>query len=85
MLAKSVSERRNDDTKKEIFLERDGEKFRLVMDYLCDGKVVLPVTVPKKSFLFELEYSDIEVVSDESIDDESTVMESGIGVFHKQK
>ena len=37
----------------EIFIERDGYTFRHVLSYMRDGKAVLPVTEPKKSFVEE--------------------------------
>jgi hypothetical protein len=47
-------------TKKAIFIERDGARFGLVLDYLRDGSVRLPVTVSKAAFLSDLSYYGVE-------------------------
>ena len=42
-----------------IFIDRDGDRFRYVLDYMRDGKVILPynsVVVTKESLLVELQY-----------------------------
>ena len=67
MLTKSASEAGLKDESEEIFIERDGSTFRHVLSYMRDGKVVLPVTEPKKSFVDELTYYGLEV-RDEDID-----------------
>ena len=56
ILTKSASERWRDQSESEIFIERDGEIFRHVLSYLRDGRVDLPITVPKKAFMSELDY-----------------------------
>ena len=68
MLARMVStdwmETDNDDTTengKMIFIERDGTKFGLVLDYLRDSIVELPLTVSKGAFLAELSYYCIDI------------------------
>ena len=67
MLTKSASEEWLKDESEEIFIERDGSTFRHVLSYMRDGKVVLPVTEPKKSFVDELTYYGLEM-RDEDID-----------------
>ena len=39
-----------------FFLDRNGERFQYVLDYMRDRKVFLPVTVNKRAFLSDLEY-----------------------------
>ena len=52
-----------DDPSKEIFIERDGDCFKFVLDYLRDnGHVILPITNPRAAFLIELLYYGIEPV-----------------------
>jgi hypothetical protein len=47
----------------EVFLDCDGHRFRLVLDYLRgDGHVILPLTVHKPLFLSDLAYYGIENV-----------------------
>mmetsp|Transcript_1081 Transcript_1081/g.1312 ORF Transcript_1081/g.1312 Transcript_1081/m.1312 type:complete len:229 (+) Transcript_1081:336-1022(+) len=60
MLAKSASDQWQEDPESEIFIERDGSRFRFVLDYLRDGCVCLPITEPKDGFIRELEYYNIE-------------------------
>ncbi|KAL3911903.1 MAG: hypothetical protein SGARI_001418, partial [Bacillariaceae sp.] len=68
MLAAVASERWNADvaasqqTTKPIFLDRDGERFRFVLDYLRDLKVQLPLSVPKAQFCADLEYYGLDTV-----------------------
>ncbi len=49
-----------------IFIDRDGLLFRFVLNYLRDGKVVLPITVDKNTFLHELSYYGIAMEDDSS-------------------
>lgn len=59
MLARMVSEQWQKDPSKEIFIERDGSRFKYVLDYLRDGKVSLPFSVCRESFLTDLQYFSI--------------------------
>jgi hypothetical protein len=60
MLARLASETWNDgDAAKEIYIERDGESFRHVLRFLRDGKVMLPLSEPKESFIVDLLYYGI--------------------------
>ena len=68
MLARSASEQWLPDQDKEIFLERDGNRFGLVLDYLHDdGHVILPLTVSKPSFMADLVYYGVENVDEKKI------------------
>jgi len=61
MLARSASQQWQEDSEAEIFIERDGSIFRFVLNYMRDGRVVLPISESKESVLAELEYYGIEV------------------------
>ena len=61
MLTRMASEQWHDDPVAEIFIERDGERFRFCLDYLRDGKILLPITIRKEAVLEDLEYYNIEV------------------------
>jgi hypothetical protein len=63
MLAKMISENWENDPEKPIFIDRDGGKFSLVLDYLLYGSIVLPIVTPEAMFLRELDYYGIEVES----------------------
>ena len=67
MLAKSASDQWQEDPESEIFIERDGQRFRFVLDYLRDGKVSLPITEAKHAFLAELEYYNIGADTDKIV------------------
>jgi len=56
MLARSASEVWQKDPNKEVFLNGDGERFRYVLEYLRNGEVDLPFSVPKKALLKDLDY-----------------------------
>jgi len=77
----------NDDQKKEspIFVDRDGDRFRYVLDYMRDGqKVTLPVTVPKQGFLKDLEYYGFENMNADTITTESSYLVY-TKTFHKMR
>ena len=72
MLARMVSEAWNSDDsgdesdkdKKALFIDRNGERFQYVLDYMRDGSnVSLPVLVSKEGFLKDLEYFGFENVN----------------------
>lgn len=44
---------------KSIFIDRDGDRFVYVLDYMRNGSVTLPITVSKDSFLSDLNYYNI--------------------------
>ena len=67
-LAQVISEQWLSDPEEEVFVERDGVQFGFVLDYLQnDGHVILPVTVPKPSFLADLAYYGLENVDESKI------------------
>lgn len=39
-----------------IFIERNGDRFQYVLDYMRDSKVELPLSVPRGQFVADLEY-----------------------------
>eukprot|EP01083_Nonionella_stella_P096088 269947_1 len=53
----------HDDT--EVFIEGDGVAFRFVLNFLRYGRVFLPITETKASFMNELSYYDIKGNPDE--------------------
>ena len=48
-----------------IFIDRDGQLFRHVLNYLRDGRVILPIAMDKNTFLHELSYYGIHVNDDD--------------------
>ena len=49
-------------TKKEeeIFIERDGGRFKFVLDYMRDGEVSLPLSIPRQQLVSDMEYYGID-------------------------
>ncbi|CAB9500846.1 POZ domain-containing protein KCTD8 [Seminavis robusta] len=68
MLARLVSDTWQKDPKKEIFIDRDGETFRFVIQFMRDSKVSLPMSkVSKTSLLDELRYFGFQNVDSNAI------------------
>ena len=61
MLARLVSDTCQTDPEAIIFIDRDGETFRHCLDFLRYGRVSLPLTVARDSFLRDMDYYGIEV------------------------
>lgn len=75
MLERLVSDTWQTDPEKEIFIERDGLRFRYVLDYMRD-KRAFPLTVSVASVLLELEYFGFIDVPPGSIDGSCAVVEA---------
>uniref|UniRef100_A0A6U5K645 BTB domain-containing protein n=1 Tax=Corethron hystrix TaxID=216773 RepID=A0A6U5K645_9STRA len=84
MLARMASQEWNPDTDKKLFIERDGERFRYVLDYLRDGKAMLSIDVSKEALLVDMEFYGISA-SEESItvQDTKESLSSLLGVVVK--
>ena len=59
MLARLVSETWNDDPSKPVFIDRNGDIFSHVLDYLRYGSITLPAMIPKDMFLRDLDFYGI--------------------------
>jgi hypothetical protein len=59
MLARLVSDTWQEDPTKPIFIDRDGDTFRSVLDYLRYGSITLPMTVSKETFLRDMNFYGI--------------------------
>ena len=53
---------RTADNNEPIFIDRDGDLFVYVLNYLREGEIVLPTSVPRTTFLKELKYYHIDVI-----------------------
>jgi hypothetical protein len=49
------------------FIDRNGDRFQYVLDYMRDRQVNLPMTMSKGAFLKEMEYYNFDGVEDSSI------------------
>ena len=58
MIARLASDKWNGGTNNStaLFIERDGERFRYVLDYMRDGVVRLPTNIPKEALYQDLNY-----------------------------
>ena len=56
-----------EDPESEIFIERDGERFKYCLDYLRDGRVMLPITMSKGAVMEDLKYYGVESVDEEVV------------------
>ena len=80
MLARMVSnewKNDDDDDDEEIFIERDGSKFSLVLDYMRDGKVHLPFTTSKAAMLDELSYYCFDDIDPDVVIDDVVYLHRG--------
>jgi hypothetical protein len=59
MLARLVSDTWQEDPTKPVFIDRDGDTFRSVLDYLRYGSITLPMTVSKEMFLRDMDFYGI--------------------------
>mmetsp|Transcript_17493 Transcript_17493/g.28315 ORF Transcript_17493/g.28315 Transcript_17493/m.28315 type:complete len:202 (+) Transcript_17493:1030-1635(+) len=62
MLGKTVSEAWNEDPEEAVFIDRDGEIFAHLLNYIRYGSVELPLNVPKSMFDRELDFYGISSV-----------------------
>lgn len=88
MLFRSASERwrpdESDGAVGEIFIERDGERFRYCLDWMRDGVVYLPRHVTKRGVRKDLEYYGIENVDPSSVRrDEGDVVDASHRVLRE--
>ena len=59
MLARLVCDTWLEDPTKPVFIDRNGDTFGLVLDYLRYGSIDLPITVSKEMFLRDLDFYGI--------------------------
>lgn len=68
MLACSASKHWQEDPESEIFIERDGERFKFCLDYLRDGRAMLPIVISKEAVIQDLMYYGVDIVDENAID-----------------
>lgn len=66
MLSRLISKDWNSDPTKPIFIDRDGEIFSHVLNYMRYGSIEIPNTLPLAMFERELDYYGIGISADES-------------------
>jgi hypothetical protein len=55
------------DSNAPIFIDRDGERFSYVIDFMRYGQVILPYNIPRQLFFLDLDFFGISGASEESI------------------
>lgn len=53
----------SDNPSEPVFIDRDGERFAYILDYMRDGKVSLPFSISRGSFLSDLMFYGIKNVT----------------------
>lgn len=59
MLVRLVSATWQEDPTKPVFIDRDGDTFRCVLDFLRYGNITLPMTVSREMFLRDMDFYGI--------------------------
>ncbi len=69
MLARLVSDTGHDDDsmEKPIFIDRNGDTFQVVLDFMRYGCIALPRNLPRRIFVREMDYYGIHVNDDEIV------------------
>jgi len=68
ILAKTASEFLQNGSAAEIFIDGNAERFSHVLDYLRSGRTILPITVPKATFMQDLNYYGFQNIDPNNID-----------------
>ena len=79
MLARLVSDtwRSNGyDSEAEIFIDRDGYRFRFVLDYMRDHRIHLPLTASKTAVYQDLKYYGFDNIPPNAIDGSTAILEA---------
>ena len=67
MLARTASDKWHEEPHSEIYIDRDGERFKYCLDYLQYGHVLLPLEVSKDALVEDLKYYGVENINEDSI------------------
>lgn len=76
MMAQVIAKTWQLNPKASFFIDRNGDRFQYVLDFMRDGEVHLPLSVPRASFLKDLEYFGFGVVDPMSINDGCSSVEA---------
>lgn len=61
MLYRSSTDMWQKNSSEEIFIERDGDRFRYCLDYMRDGKVNIPFIVSKAALVVDAQYDGLKM------------------------
>ena len=73
------------DSENPMFIDRDGDKFGHVLDYLRYGSIELPVTIPQAMFQCELDYYGIAAVVGSVTQEKKKTLADIMGEMTQQK
>lgn len=62
MLSRLVSDTWLEDPESEVFIDRDGDRFAYILDYLRYGELKLPISISFDLFMKDVDYFGIHVV-----------------------
>lgn len=62
MLSRLVSDTWLEDPEKEIFIDRDGDIFSYILNYLRQGEIMIPETMSMDQFLKDLDFYGITII-----------------------
>ena len=82
MLMRIASSEWQKDANATIFLNRDGNRFRYILDFIRDGEVHLPVTVSKAALLRDFEYFGFTDVDEDNIYEIMDIPRKALGNFY---
>lgn len=71
MLGRMIDKVWEKEGRNSFYIDRDGERFRYVLDYMRDGEIHVPMTVSRNVIQKELEYYGFENVRESTITAES--------------
>eukprot|EP00594_Rhizosolenia_setigera_P015759 CAMPEP_0178966242 /NCGR_PEP_ID=MMETSP0789-20121207/16805_1 /TAXON_ID=3005 /ORGANISM="Rhizosolenia setigera, Strain CCMP 1694" /LENGTH=233 /DNA_ID=CAMNT_0020651469 /DNA_START=203 /DNA_END=901 /DNA_ORIENTATION=- len=80
-LSRLVSDTWHKDPESEIFIDRDGDRFTHVLDYLRYGEVMLPKTISMDAFMKDMDFYGIAVRYKNSVRRENNAVE----ILHEVK
>ncbi|KAL7550700.1 hypothetical protein ACHAWF_013920 [Thalassiosira exigua] len=84
MIGRLVLEAWQEDPKETVFIDRNGDTFAYVLDYLRYGSINLPITIPKTTFDRDIDYYGIKAaegtIKQESVYSNEILFHRGTGV-----
>lgn len=83
MLSRLVSSTWMEDPKSEVFIDRDGDRFTYVLDYLRYGEVTLPMNISETLFYKDLDFFGIAVGESGLIRKENRYMSDTLTRIHE--
>jgi BTB/POZ domain len=77
-LGRMISDMWQHDPDAIIFIDRDGENFRHVLQYLRYGRVTLPLSISKSAFLQDMDFFGIAIAPPGSVTDNDHIVDDSL-------